>query len=162
MHYSMNPVLEPSLSQAEVGETMKVAAQDRKAIIRQSIAALSNRDYDCFRARHAEDVVLHMLGRDVHGIGAVIETEQNFFESFPDMQLVLEEVIVEGDMAAARHRGVGTHRGDFQSIAPTGARVELPVMMMCRFEDDKVVEVWLHSDRLGLLQQLGVIEPRGA
>ncbi len=43
------------------------------------------------------------------------------------------------------------------SIAPTDRPVEVEGIAIDRFADGKLVESWLEYDRLGLLQQLGVM-----
>jgi predicted ester cyclase len=58
---------------------------------------------------------------------------------------------------AVRHRLVGTHGAAFQGLPPTGRRVEVPAVVLFRFEDGRVAEGWLNADLLGLMQQLGAI-----
>ena len=41
---------------------------------------------------------------------------------FPDIQWALEEMIAEGDNAAARFTMRGTHQGTFFGVPPTGRR----------------------------------------
>jgi len=40
----------------------------------------------------------------------------------------------------------GTHRGEFQGIAPTGKRVEVRSIDMFRISKGKIVEHWGHVD----------------
>ena len=46
-------------------------------------------------------------------------------------------------------------------IAPTGKQVTMPLILIYRIADDKIVEHWMQADALGMLQQLGVIPPMG-
>ena len=48
--------------------------------------------------------------------------------------------------AEARVTMHGTHRGEFQGIAPTGKRVEVRAIDMFRISDGKIVEHWGHAD----------------
>ena len=66
--------------------------------------------------------------------------------AFPDLNVTVEEVMAEGDRVAARVTMRGTHRGEFQGIAPTGKRVEVRAMDMFRISDGKIVEHWGHAD----------------
>ena len=80
----------------------------------------------------------------------LIETfEQTFAEAregFPDLSVVVEDVLAEGDRVSARVTMHGTHRGEFQGIAPTGKRVEVRAMDMFRIREGKIVEHWGHAD----------------
>lgn len=64
-------------------------------------------------------------------------------------------------MVAVHWVSRGTHEGEFTGIAPTGANVEFESMEFVRLEDGKIVESHVVWDALGLLGQLGVIEPLG-
>ena len=50
-----------------------------------------------------------------------------------------------------------THQGEFLGIPPTGKRVTYGGIDIFRVAGGKLVEMWQEVDRLGLLQQLGVI-----
>lgn len=137
---------------------MQTTVKDPKAVVRQGYEALNNRDRDLFRKVHAEDVVLHDTNGDVHGTDALVEHQWAFIEAFRDLNYEIGDIVAEGNMVAVRHTLRGIHEGELQGIAPTGAEVEVPVMIMFRIENDKIAEVWLHDDRLAMLQQLGSIE----
>lgn len=141
---------------------MQTAVQTQKDVIRRAFEALNNRDRDLFRRLHTEDVVLHETYGDVHGIDALIEHQWGFMEAFPDLRYELEDMIAEGDRLAIRHTATGIHDGELMGIEPTGEEVEVSVMIMFRFEDGNIAEVWLHSNQLSMLEQLGAIEVPGA
>ena len=60
-------------------------------------------------------------------------------------------------MVAVRNIGRGTHTGEFMGIAPTGNQVTWTETHIVRMANGQVVEHWVDADRLGLMQQLGVI-----
>lgn len=78
-------------------------------------------------------------------------------EAFPDLQMEIQELIVQGDIAAARLNLSGTHEGSWAGAAPTGKQVNMALMMFFRFEDGKMVELWESDDQLGFRKQLGII-----
>ena len=80
-----------------------------------------------------------------------------FRTAFPDWHSTVEEMIVEGDRVAERWTGRGTHRGELQGIAPTGAKVEVPGVVFYRIESGKIVEFRGQFDQMSLMQQVGVI-----
>lgn len=87
---------------------------------------------------------------------------EEMFEAFPDFEATVEDIIAEGDIVAMRVTLSGTHEGEFNGIAPTGESFEIPNMVFTRIEDGKIAERWAQGDLLGMLTQLGVIEPPGA
>jgi predicted ester cyclase len=72
-----------------------------------------------------------------------------------------ENLVIQGDMVAARLVVTGTHRGDFAGIPPTGKAVSMQVFDLIRVVDGKATEHWGLSDQFGLLQQLGAIPAPG-
>jgi steroid delta-isomerase-like uncharacterized protein len=75
------------------------------------------------------------------------ETFAEAREGFPDLSITVEDVMAEGDRVAARVTMRGTHRGEFQGIAPTGKRMEeVRAIDMFRISNGKIVEHWGHAD----------------
>ena len=66
-------------------------------------------------------------------------------------------MVTDDDTVVVRWSMQGTHAGELQSIAPTGAEVALGGTSILRVDDGKVVEEWVVCDRLSLLQQLGAL-----
>lgn len=88
---------------------------------------------------------------------ALQEHIEMFEAAFPRYELLIDDVIAEGDLVAVRATFQGTHTGEFQGISPTGKTVTIPLMIIYRIRDSKVVEHWLNADALSLLQQLGAV-----
>ena len=78
-----------------------------------------------------------------------------FRTAFPDVRLVIDFMVAEGDMVVARWTIDGTHQGVWAGVAPTGKRVSFTGVNIYRFADGKVAEIWNYRDDLGLMQQLG-------
>lgn len=81
-------------------------------------------------------------------INLLKETFSEVRQAFPDMQVSVEDVIAEEDRVAARVTMRGTHRGEFQGIAPTGKRVEVRAIDIFRIAEGQIVEHWGHVDDL--------------
>ena len=82
-------------------------------------------------------------------------------KAFPDGHQKIEDMVAEGDKVAFRWTFTGTHTGELMGIPPTGVQVKMTGITIYRITNGKVVEGWLNSDRLGVMQQLGVIPPIG-
>ncbi len=81
--------------------------------------------------------------------------------AFPDVHITIEDLIAEGDKVVNRFTFTGTQTGDLLGIPPTGKRVTVTAIVISHFVAGKIVESCINSDRLGMLQQLGVIPTPG-
>jgi predicted ester cyclase len=79
--------------------------------------------------------------------------------AFPDVEVVVEEQVAEGDRVATRRTFRGTHLGEFVTpfgrIPPTGKRIEWRQLSIVRIVNDQVIEDSVILDDVGLLHQLG-------
>jgi len=80
--------------------------------------------------------------------------------AFPDIHYTLDDLVAESDKVAVRWHWSGTHRGQFRTFPPTGKAVTNAGSGIFRFKDGKIVAAAIDTDRLGFLQQIGVI-PEG-
>jgi predicted ester cyclase len=77
-----------------------------------------------------------------------------FRSAFPDLHVVTEDLLEEGDRVALRWRAEGTHRGDLMGLAPTGKPVTLTGIEILRLKDGKIVERWAEDNGQAVLAQL--------
>jgi steroid delta-isomerase-like uncharacterized protein len=113
----------------------------------------------------APDFVEHQNGAQGHGPDALRRIVRGLRASFPDLQLQIEDTAESGDDVWTRLRGHGTDTGGVAGRPPSGRRIEVDVIDIIRFRDGRMAEHWGVADRLGMLQQVGVIPPppaRGA
>jgi len=69
----------------------------------------------------------------------------------------VDDQIAEGDKVATRWTLRATHKGEFLGIAPTGKRVTISGINICRIKDGKIAELWRKVDVMSLMQQLGAV-----
>jgi predicted ester cyclase len=81
----------------------------------------------------------------------------DLISAFPDIHYTVLDLVAEGDRVAVRWQWTGTHRAPFRSFAPTQAAVTDAGMAIFTFSDGRIAGVELQTDRLGFLQQLGVV-----
>ena len=84
-----------------------------------------------------------------------------FRTAFPDFHYTVEDEIAEGDKVVVRLTARGTQNGSFLGMPPSGKQATWSEIHIARMSSGKVVEHWVESDTLGMLQQLGVIPPMG-
>ncbi len=82
-------------------------------------------------------------------------------DAFPDLHVTLDDIIVEGDKAAIRFTGTGTHKGELMGIPATNKKATWSSVEIDRFAGGKFVESWERFDTLGVMQQLGVVPTPG-
>jgi steroid delta-isomerase-like uncharacterized protein len=97
-------------------------------------------------------------GKDIHGPEEFKAFFQNFRSAFPDLKIVVEGAVSEGDLVAVRFRATGTHAGEGLGIPPTDQPVEFTGMCMVRVEDERIAEGWNNIDFMQMFQQMGLFE----
>lgn len=82
--------------------------------------------------------------------------------AFPDVRILVDDVIAADDKVVLRWHSEGTHRQELEGLAPTGARVSVTGISIDLWKDGKVVESWTEWDNFGLARQLGAAPPEGS
>ncbi|MDT9594211.1 ester cyclase [Nocardioides zeae] len=101
------------------------------------------------RSRSEED------GLDLEAFKATIVTTRT---AFPDLVTHVEDIVVEGDVAAIRWRTTGRHTHPFLGVPATDREVEVAGATFARFGPDGLVhEERVTWDARGLLTALGII-----
>jgi steroid delta-isomerase-like uncharacterized protein len=94
-------------------------------------------------------------GPDVIGGTAGGKQIRGFLTALPDLEWTFDEVIVQGDAAAARWTIRGTHDGELLGFAATGTPVEYTGISFFTVQCGKIVEFQTEMDAAGLLAQVG-------
>jgi steroid delta-isomerase-like uncharacterized protein len=135
-----------------------MSTENNKAVTHQFLEELFNkRNLAIADALCATNVVDHGLGPETSGVEAIKRSAGMFLAAFPDLHFTFEDYIAEGDQVVVRWTTSGTQKGELMGIPPSGKQISVSGMEIYRFEGGKIVEHWLESDMLGLLQQLGAI-----
>jgi predicted ester cyclase len=138
---------------------------DNKELVRTfHEQVLTEKNLDAVEDLFARDYVEHnpaLPDGEMRGRDNIVQFWTGLFEAFPDLSVTEEDGIAEGDMIATRHIGRGTHEGAFMDLEPTGNEFEIEGIDLYRIEGGKIVESWVSLDMLGMMQQLGVVEPPG-
>ncbi len=74
--------------------------------------------------------------------------------AFPDFKVEVDHLVADDENVSFAYTATGTHKGEFNGIAPTGKKIKIRGMQISRFENGKMVERWGSSDELGLMKQL--------
>ena len=109
----------------------------------------------------AEEGVAHGLadenGEDLRGPAGFKPFFRRFRDAFPDIEVVIEDCVCEGDKTAARCTVRAKHTGEGLGVAATGNPVEFTGMSLVRVQDGKIVEAWNNFDFMSLNRQIGLL-----
>lgn len=135
-----------------------------KAIIQRLYEEVVNRDRpEAADELVATDFVVHGDGTDdvdpVTGPDAFRAGARILKAACADFEIHIRQMVAEGDMVTVRWTSRGTHTGEFLGHPPTGRVVGHWGVVMYRLLDGRVVEMWPMVDRLGILQQMGIVAP---
>lgn len=115
---------------------------------------------DAFDTYYTDDYVVHMANGDMNreeykGLC------QAYFAAFPDLNIITDDLVAEGNKITKVWTVHCTHKGEFMGIPATDKKVVVKGIEVFRLENDKIAELWASMDNLGMMQQLGAIPPMG-
>lgn len=136
---------------------------DHAATMRNTYERINEGDIAGFGDLVADEFVEHQGGPGFPPTKeGMLDFFRNLLATFPDLRMAVEDLIADGDKAVARVRVTGTQSGEFMGVPPTGARMDMELIDIMRFDRAGLVcEHWGVADMLSLMQQLGVV-PAGA
>lgn len=136
--------------------------EENKQIVHRFVDEVVNKsNYDRIDEFVAEDFIDHTPFGETRGRDAVRDTTGQLRTAFPDFAVTPHDVVADGDTVAVQMTQRGTHEGKFMGVEPTGRTFDIEAMAFVRLEDGQIAERRVQPDMLGLLQQLGIMEPVG-
>ncbi|KVE91783.1 ester cyclase [Burkholderia vietnamiensis] len=79
----------------------------------------------------------------------------SFAQAFPDVCIVIHDMVQVPGQIAVRAEITGTHRGELFGIAPTGKQVSFRLHEFHALDGQRVTTTWHMEDWFGLFLQLG-------
>ena len=135
-----------------------MSVEENKAVVLRAFEEINRGNLDAASGYVAPDLALNgeQIGREAYK-----RRDEAMLAAFPDLRYDIEDLVAEGDTVVARWRLTGTHEGDLagptMSVPPSGKRIDLWGMSLCRIEGGKVTENWESFDMMEFLGQLGVL-----
>jgi predicted ester cyclase len=98
----------------------------------------------------------------IHGFPPNLPTNKEGFKqfiyllwkAFPDIRIMFDDIIIEGNKVACRYNLTGTHKGEFMDLQPTDKQFRVNGMTVFYFRDTKCIERWNLVDMISLMEQL--------
>jgi predicted ester cyclase len=137
-------------------------SEENKALVRRWVEEVWNKGRaDAIDELFDEYGIAHGLSDDplnpLRGPSDFKPFHTLFREAFPNMIVVVEDMVAEGDKVAARCSVRGRHEGDFLERAATQAPVEFTGITIVRVENGKIVEAWNNFDFMTMHKQIGLL-----
>jgi predicted ester cyclase len=137
--------------------TLENAETNKRTIRRIFEEAINQNRPELLNQLIAADYVGPRGDKGPSAFGAPIDALRH---ALSDLHYTLEDVAAtEGDRVTVRWVLSGRHTGIFNGIAATNKDVRNDGMAVFELDHGRVVRAWLQTDRLGFLQQLGVVAP---
>ena len=81
-----------------------------------------------------------------------------FFEDlFPKYELVIQELMAQGDRIILRSQFIGTHTGQREGIPSTMQQINTPFATGYQIIKNKIVDFWAIANEVELFEQMGLI-----
>lgn len=136
---------------------MTTHRDDTEGVLRRHYEAVDDQNWGECSATIAPDIVFHQAGETHGGDDWLIDHYKDFYHTFPDANVSIDELLAEGDRAAVRITNTGTHEGDIPDLEPTGEEIEFSSHIFARVDEGVLVELWVVAEQHRLLQQLGAV-----
>jgi steroid delta-isomerase-like uncharacterized protein len=137
-------------------------SEDNKALIRRWFEEVWNKGREeAIDEMFAEDGIAHGLAQDagepLRGAAGFKPFFQKFRDAFPDIEVVVEDTVSEGDKVAARCTVRGKHQSDSLGFAATQQPMEITGISIVCVREGKIVEAWNNFDFMSMFRQLGAL-----
>ena len=137
---------------------MSTQTEQNKVIVRRNYETADKNDMTTFSEQLAPDLVLHYPGMPGPlNRQALIQMMNVMFSGLTQRQHVFEDQIAEDDKVATRLTLHAIHTGEFQGMPATGMQIVVPQIAIHRIQNGKIVEVWVSSDDISMMKQLGLM-----
>src|SRR5262245_39714094 len=112
-------------------------------------------DFIAERSVHHE--IEGVLPGSPSGPGAMAQFLGLYLRAFPDLRIVFEDALADGDRVVTRWRFEGTQNGPLKGLPASGRPVSIQGIRIDRIERGKIAESWMQMDTLALMEQIGAL-----
>ena len=133
-------------------------SEQNKAVFEKLMSALNAKDMAAMESLIADDFVDNdaMPGM-APGRQGMIDMMGMFVGAFPDLNVVVEHWVAEGDLVVGVMTTKGTQTGEFMGMPASGKKFSVREMHMARVANGKMAEHWGLSNEMSMMQQLGLM-----
>jgi steroid delta-isomerase-like uncharacterized protein len=99
-----------------------------------------------------------VAGKTFRGRDAVAGRYRALWDAFPDFTVTPQLFVEDEKTVAMEAIYTGTHRGVFNGYQPTGKSFRLKIIVMFKFDGDRIASESIYLDYAGQLRQLGIAD----
>ena len=149
-------------NQLNTANAAKSQVDANKSLVRRYYEALNAGDPNALDQFFAPDYkrylsAINTLGKPLDAAGQV-QRLIGLRNTFPDLQITVENLIAEGDYVAINLTAQGTQQGALLgTVAPTGRKITVSGFEVMHIENGKIVEHWGGTDTFDMLIQMGAV-----
>lgn len=132
--------------------------------MRWTIDVINSHDAEALRQVFGPETYERFPTRTVRGADALVAWWSGVFAAVPDLVMTIQGM-AENDEGQVflRWRLTGTHSGgDWEGLAPSGARVDLDGMDQCTVADGLIASNFVVFDQMQFARQIGLLPADGS
>jgi uncharacterized protein (TIGR02246 family) len=136
---------------------------DIRSLLERQSAAWAARDPAVFAEAYAPHaIVTSPTGGVLEGREEIEHIARKWFQAFPDIRFVSEDVLIDDDRVVQIARVSGTHGGEFFGVPATGRKVDVVFALVMTVSDGRITQERRILDFTGVLVQVGVLKTKPA
>lgn len=140
-------------------EAANPVADANKAAMEKIYNAFNTGNVDELNGIVDENVVEHSPDPNIKttGLAGLKEMITMYRSSFPDMNMKVMSMTVDGDKVITHFNMTGTNTGAMGESPATNKNINVNGVDICRFENGKVMEHWGYYEEMKMMDQLGLL-----
>jgi steroid delta-isomerase-like uncharacterized protein len=133
-------------------------------LVEQWQEARGRHDVEALMRFYASDCVVSspLAAGKVHGLEANAKVFRAFFEAFPDATIEVEDLLIDGERVVEIGTLRVTDTGGLMGMAPSSKPALIPIVILSKVDNGRIVYERRVYDFTGLLVQIGVLKARPA
>lgn len=152
----------PTVILAQPGVADEPHLEKNKEVVRLNAQAINDRDLALLAKTTSETLVRHCQatpGLKIASLDEFVAFLKSDWATFPDSQIIIQQLVAEGDRVAIFATYEGTQKGQMGPFPPSGRRMSLEFSGVFRLEEGRIAEIWVTWDNVAALTQLGHFPP---
>ena len=110
-----------------------MSPEENMCIVRRIYAEVFDRhNLDVINEYYTADFVYHSPGNPDFDRESLKQGLAAYITAFPDVRLTVEDIFAAGDRVAVRFSAIGTQRGEYMDVPPTGKQVTVTSILIHR------------------------------
>ncbi|WP_449416920.1 ester cyclase [Phormidium nigroviride] len=128
-----------------------------KEVVKLFFEIYNNQDYEAAYKYIVPNYLDHGLPQ-VRSVEDAIEILKSTHKAFPDIKVVIDDLIEENDKVVFRGHFTATHLGEFVGMAASGVKIEFEALEIFKIENQQITESWGYWPMSDIVSQIQASE----